>query len=261
MLISTALVMLMTLPGLALFYGGMAKRKDTLNTMAMSFVAYSLASVLWVCYGYSLSFGPDVWGLIGSPSKIFLQGISKESVQGTIPELLFVMFQLTFCAITVALISGSYIERIKFSTWTIFVILWTSLVYVPIAHWVWGGGFLAKLGALDFAGGTVVHINAGIAGLIGSILLGKRKDTSLIPNNLPMVVLGTGLFRFCFGIKRARFLRLFKHQYSNRSGFSIVDARRVAPYQKTNTAGTCIWCSSWFSSYNYGNRCKEKTWV
>lgn len=196
MLISTALVMLMTLPGLALFYGGMAKRKDTLNTMAMSFVAYSLASVLWVCYGYSLSFGPDVWGLIGSPSKIFLYGISKESLQGTIPELLFVMFQLTFCAITVALISGSYIERMKFSTWTIFVILWTSLVYIPIAHWVWGGGFLAKLGALDFAGGTVVHINAGIAGLIGSILLGKRKDTSLIPNNLPMVVLGTGLLWF-----------------------------------------------------------------
>jgi len=182
--------------GACLFYGGMAKTKDTLNTIAMSFVAYSLASVIWVIYGYSLAFGPDVWGLIGSPSKIFLHGIIKGSVQGTIPEILFVMFQLTFCAISTAIISGSYIERMKFSAWIIFVILWTSLVYIPVAHWVWGGGFLQKLNALDFAGGTVVHINAGIAGLVGAILLGKRRNANLIPNNLPMVVLGTGLLWF-----------------------------------------------------------------
>jgi len=159
-------------------------------------VAYSLASVIWVFYGYSLVFGSDVWGLIGSPSKIFLHSISKGSIQGTIPELLFVMFQLTFCAISTAIISGSYIERMKFSAWIIFVILWTSLVYIPVAHWVWGGGFLQKLNALDFAGGTVVHINAGIAGLVGAILLGKRRNANLIPNNLPMVVLGTGLLWF-----------------------------------------------------------------
>jgi Amt family ammonium transporter len=196
MLVSTALVMLMTLPGLAIFYGGMAKRKDTLNTIAMSFVTYCIVSVLWVLYGYSLAFNTDISGIIGSPSKILLSGISVKSLQGTIPEFIFVVFQLTFAAITVALISGSYIERMKFSAWVLFSILWMSLVYVPIAHWVWGGGFLAKLGALDFAGGTVVHINAGIAGLVGALLLGRRKDATLIPSNLPMVVIGTGLLWF-----------------------------------------------------------------
>jgi Amt family ammonium transporter len=196
MLVSTALVMLMTLPGLAIFYGGMAKRKDTLNTIAMSFVTYCIVSVLWVLYGYSLAFNTDISGIIGSPSKILLSGISVKSLQGTIPEFIFVVFQLTFAAITVALISGSYIERMKFSAWVLFSILWMSFVYVPIAHWVWGGGFLAKLGALDFAGGTVVHINAGIAGLVGALLLGRRKDATLIPSNLPMVVIGTGLLWF-----------------------------------------------------------------
>lgn len=196
MLVSTALVMLMTLPGLAIFYGGMAKRKDTLNTIAMSFVTYCIVSVLWILYGYSLAFNTDISGIIGSPSKILLSGISVKSLQGTIPEFIFVVFQLTFAAITVALISGSYIERMRFSAWVLFSILWMSFVYVPIAHWVWGGGFLAKLGALDFAGGTVVHINAGIAGLVGALLLGRRKDATLIPSNLPMVVIGTGLLWF-----------------------------------------------------------------
>jgi Amt family ammonium transporter len=196
MLIATALVMLMSLPGLAIFYGGLAKAKDTLNTIAMVFTAYAIASVVWVIYGYSLAFGTDIGGIIGSPEKLFLSGVDIESLEGTIPELLFVAFQGTFAAITLALISGSYIERMKFSAWLIFSILWVSLVYVPIAHWVWGGGFLAKLGALDFAGGTVVHINAGIAGLVGALILGKRKDTALIPSNLPMVVIGTGLLWF-----------------------------------------------------------------
>jgi Amt family ammonium transporter len=196
MLIATALVMLMSLPGLAIFYGGLAKAKDTLNTIAMVFTAYAIASVVWVIYGYSLAFGTDIGGIIGSPEKLFLSGVDIESLEGTIPELLFVAFQGTFAAITLALISGSYIERMKFSAWLLFSILWVSLVYVPIAHWVWGGGFLAKLGALDFAGGTVVHINAGIAGLVGALILGKRKDTALIPSNLPMVVIGTGLLWF-----------------------------------------------------------------
>jgi Amt family ammonium transporter len=196
MLTATALVMLMSLPGLAIFYGGLAKTKDTLNTIAMVFTAYAIASVVWVIYGYTLAFGTDIGGVIGNPAKLFLSGVDVKSLQGTIPEFLFVAFQGTFAAITVALISGSYIERMKFSAWLLFSILWVSLVYVPVAHWVWGNGFLAKLGALDFAGGTVVHINAGIAGLVGALVLGKRKDTALIPSNLPMVVIGTGLLWF-----------------------------------------------------------------
>jgi Amt family ammonium transporter len=196
LLVSTALVMLMSLPGLAIFYGGMAKEKDTLNTLAMVFSAYAVVSIVWVLYGYSLAFGADIAGIIGSPSKFFLKGIGINSLQGTVPEFVFVAFQLTFAAITVALISGALIERLKFSAWVLFSLLWVSLVYVPVAHWVWGGGFLAKLGALDFAGGTVVHINAGVAGLVGALLLGKRKEPLLIPNNLPMVVIGTGLLWF-----------------------------------------------------------------
>jgi Amt family ammonium transporter len=196
MLTATALVMLMSLPGLAIFYGGLAKAKDTLNTIAMVFTAYAIASVVWVIYGYTLAFGTDIGGIIGSPKKLFLSGVDVKSLQGTIPELLFVAFQGTFAAITLALISGSYVERMKFSAWLLFSILWVSLVYVPVAHWVWGGGFLGEMGALDFAGGTVVHINAGIAGLVGALILGKRKDTALIPSNLPMVVIGTGLLWF-----------------------------------------------------------------
>jgi Amt family ammonium transporter len=186
MLTSTALVILMSLPGPAIFYGGLTKAKDTLNTIAMVFTAYAVASVVWVIYGYTLAFGTDIGGVIGSPAKLFLSGVDVKSLQGTIPELLFVAFQGTFAAITVALISGSYVERMKFSAWLLFSILWVSFVYVPVAHWVWGNGFLAKLGALDFAGGTVVHINAGIAGLVGALILGKRKDTAIIPSNLPM---------------------------------------------------------------------------
>jgi Amt family ammonium transporter len=196
MIVATALVMLMTVPGLALFYGGLAKRKDTLNTIAMSFISFSIVSILWVIYGYSLVFGEDILGIIGSPSKIFLSGVNPNNISGTIPEYIFIIFQLTFAAITVALVSGALIERMKFSAWVLFCILWMTLAYLPVAHWVWGGGFLAKLGALDFAGGTVVHINAGIASLIGSIMLGKRRDTSLIPHNLTMVATGTGLLWF-----------------------------------------------------------------
>jgi len=196
MIVATALVMLMTVPGLALFYGGLAKRKDTLNTIAMSFISFSIVSILWVIYGYSLVFGEDILGIIGSPSKIFLSGVNPNNISGTIPEYIFIIFQLTFAAITVALVSGALIERMKFSAWVLFCILWMTLAYIPVAHWVWGGGFLAKLGALDFAGGTVVHINAGIASLIRSIMLGKRRDTSLIPHNLTMVATGAGLLWF-----------------------------------------------------------------
>lgn len=196
MIVATALVMLMTLPGLALFYGGLAKRKDTLNTMAMSFVTYCIVSILWVVYGYTLVFGTDIKGIIGGTEKLMLSGVDVNSLSGTIPEYIFVVFQMTFAAITVALASGAFIERMKFSAWVLFSILWMTLVYVPVAHWVWGGGFLAQLGALDFAGGTVVHINAGIAALMGALMLGKRKEAALKPSNLTLVVTGAGLLWF-----------------------------------------------------------------
>ncbi|HWR88694.1 MAG TPA: ammonium transporter [Dissulfurispiraceae bacterium] len=199
MIVATALVMLMTIPGLALFYGGLAKRKDTLNTIAMSFVAFCIVSVLWVLYGFTLAFGTDVGGLIGGTEKLFLSGVGANSINDlakTIPEFIFIMYQMTFAAITVALASGAYIERMKFSAWVLFSVLWFTFVYLPVAHWVWGGGFLAKLGALDFAGGTVVHINAGIAALVGALMLGKRREKALIPNNLVTVVLGAGLLWF-----------------------------------------------------------------
>ncbi len=199
MIVATAFVMLMTLPGLALFYGGLSKRKDTLNTIAMSFVTFCIVSLLWVIYGYTFAFGNDISGIIGSPSKLFLSGVGINSITDlakTIPEFIFIVYQLTFAAITVALASGAYIERMKFSAWIIFSVLWMTFAYLPIAHWVWGNGFLAKLGALDFAGGTVVHINAGIAALVGALVLGKRRDKALMPNNLIMVVTGAGLLWF-----------------------------------------------------------------
>lgn len=196
MIVATALVVLMTIPGLALFYGGLAKRKDALNTMAMSFAAFCIVSVLWVVYGYTFAFGTDISGIIGSPEKLLLSGVTSSSLTGTIPEFIFIVFQLTFAAITVALASGAYIERIKFSAWILFCVLWLTFSYLPVAHWVWGNGFLAKLGALDFAGGTVVHINAGVAALVGALMLGKRRDPSLMPNNLTLVVTGAGLLWF-----------------------------------------------------------------
>ena len=199
MIVATALVMLMSIPGLALFYGGLSKTKDTLNTMAMTFVTFCIVSVLWVLYGYTFAFGEDVRGIIGSASKLFLKGVGPNSISDlakTIPEYIFIAYQLTFAAITVALASGAYIERMKFSAWILFSVLWVTIVYLPVAHWVWGNGFLAKLGALDFAGGTVVHINAGIAALVGALVLGKRRVKAIIPGNLTLVVIGAGLLWF-----------------------------------------------------------------
>jgi Amt family ammonium transporter len=199
MIVATALVMLMSIPGLALFYGGLSKRKDSLNTMAMTFVTFCIVSVLWVFYGYTFSFDADIKGIIGSASKLFLKGVGPNSISDlakTIPEYIFIVYQLTFAAITVALASGAYIERMKFSAWVLFSMLWMTIVYLPVAHWVWGGGFLAKLGALDFAGGTVVHINAGIAALVGALILGRRREKAIMPSNLTLVVTGAGLLWF-----------------------------------------------------------------
>ncbi|MDD3466765.1 MAG: ammonium transporter [Campylobacterales bacterium] len=198
-LTATALVMLMTPAGLALFYGGMTRAKNLLNTVAMSFTGYAIASIVWVLWAYSLAFGTDVGGVIGSLT-LFLSDIKATDIwaTGNIPTILFVAFQMTFAAITVALASGSAIERLKLSTWMIFVVLWITVVYAPIAHMVWGGGILAKDGALDFAGGTVVHINAGVAGLVLALMLGKRKDygKAIFPSSITLTVLGAILLWF-----------------------------------------------------------------
>ena len=199
MLISTALVMLMTIPGVALFYGGLTKKLNVLNTMFMALIAFSITSIIWILYGYPLAFGADIMGMIGSPANILLgqAGVDQLSTLApTIPETVYIAFQMTFAAITIALISGAIVDRMKFSSWIAFAVLWVTLVYVPIAHWVWGGGWLAQLGALDFAGGTVVHLNAGMAALALIFLLGKRKDTRLLPHNLGYSVIGAALLWF-----------------------------------------------------------------
>lgn len=197
-LISTALVMVMTLPGLALFYGGMSKKKNVLNTMFLSLIAFAIACVIWICYGYQFAFGSTIGGFIGIPTNLLLQGIPIDMIHPdtTIPELLFVVFQATFAAITVALISGAIVGRMKAKTWILFTIIWLTLVYIPVAHWVWGGGWLAQLGALDFAGGAVVHLNSGIAALALILLLGPRKDTRLLPHHLGYAVMGAALLWF-----------------------------------------------------------------
>lgn len=196
---ATALVMLMTPAGLALFYGGMTRTKNILNTIGMSFMAYALASVLWVVFLFSLAFGPDIGGVIGGLNYAFFSNMKVTDLQGTIPKILFAVFQMTFAGITLALISGSIVERVRFGFWMIFSTLWLVLVYAPIAHWVWGGGFIGAMGALDFAGGTVVHINAGVTGLVLALLAGKRRDygkTAIIPSSIVLTVLGAALLWF-----------------------------------------------------------------
>jgi Amt family ammonium transporter len=196
MLISTALVLLMT-PALAFFYGGLVRPKNALNTMMMSFVSLGFVAVAWAVIGYSLAFGAGN-AYIGDLSRAFLHGVGLDA-QGTIPHLLFMCYQATFCIITAALISGAIVERMRFSAYVAFITLWAIVVYCPIAHWVWGGGWLSKLGALDFAGGTVVHVNAGVAALAAALVVGRRRDypsASLLPHNVPFTLLGAGVLWF-----------------------------------------------------------------
>jgi Amt family ammonium transporter len=195
MLVSTALVLLMT-PALAFFYGGLVRSKNALNTMMMSFISLGFVGVLWATLGYSLAFAPGSdW--IGDTSRLFLRGVGLEA-QGTIPHLLFMCYQGTFAIITAALISGAIVERMRFPAYLTFICLWAVVVYSPIAHWVWGGGWLFKMGALDFAGGTVVHVNAGVAALVAAICVGQRSDfpLALRPHNVPFTLLGAGLLWF-----------------------------------------------------------------
>lgn len=192
---STALVLFMTLPGLALFYGGLVRKKNVLSVLIQCFAIAGIVSVAWFVAGYSLVFSGES-AFIGNLDKMMLVGVGVNSISGSIPEPLFALFQMTFAMITPALIIGGFAERMKFSSVLIFSLLWLFAVYVPVAHWVWGGGWLSKMGALDFAGGIVVHITAGVAALVAAIVLGPRKGfgkTALIPHNMTMTVTGAGM--------------------------------------------------------------------
>lgn len=203
MIVATILVLLMTIPGIALFYGGLVRRKNMLSVIMQSLTIVIVVSLIWVIFGYSLVFGSSFQGNlfkygIGGFDKVMLKGITLDTLTtGGIPELIFVMFQCMFAIITPALILGAFAERVKFSGFLLFTVLWSILVYLPVAHWVWGGGFLMDMGAIDFAGGTVVHINAGVSAFIMALLVGRRKDyrpgKPFTPHNIPFVFIGTAL--------------------------------------------------------------------
>ena len=203
MIVATILVLLMTIPGIALFYGGLVRRKNMLSVIMQSLTIVIVVSLIWVIFGYSLVFGSGFQGNlfkygIGGFDKVMLKGITLDTLTtGGIPELIFVMFQCMFAIITPALILGAFAERVKFSGFLLFTVLWSILVYLPVAHWVWGGGFLMDMGAIDFAGGTVVHINAGVSAFIMALLVGRRKDyrpgKPFTPHNIPFVFIGTAL--------------------------------------------------------------------
>lgn len=197
LLTSSALVLAMIIPGLALFYGGMVRDKNVLSTMMYSFISVCVVSVVWVLWGYTIAFGTDVGGIVGNFEFLWSNGVGAEAFSGTaVPHLAFMVFQLMFAAITVALISGAIAERMKFMGYVLFAVLWVTLIYAPLAHWVWGGGWLGELGALDFAGGTVVHISSGVAALAAALVLGKRHGygaEKMAPHNLPFTVVGAAL--------------------------------------------------------------------
>jgi len=245
MLISTTLVMLMT-PGLAFFYGGMVRRKNALSTIMMSFMTLGLIGVLWVLYGYSLAFGPSVGGIIGDLSWIGLGGIGQgpsTEYATTVPHLVFVAFQMMFAIITVALITGAVVERMKFSAIIVFAVVWFTLVYCPVAHWVWNSdGWLLKLGALDFAGGTVVHINAGVSALALAMLLGPRRGyhngINMGSHNIPYVVIGASLLWFgWFGF--------------NAGSALAADGLAASAFVATNTAAASAAVTWMFLSWFY----------
>ncbi len=198
MLTSTALVLMMTIPGVAMFYGGMVRKKNVLATAMQSFAVACLMTVLWMIIGYSLAFtdGGAANAFVGGLDKILLRGIGVDTLSGTIPETVFMTFQMTFAIITPALITGALADRMKFSSLLVFLGLWMILVYAPITHWVWGGGFLAEAGVLDFAGGTVVHINSGVAALVGAMVLGRRRGygtENMAPHNLILSIIGASM--------------------------------------------------------------------
>jgi Amt family ammonium transporter len=198
MIVATALVLMMTIPGLALFYSGMVRKKNVLATMAQSLAAVMIISILWTAFGYSLVFtGDGPW--LGTIDRLFLGGMGMDSIHPsakTIPEALFMLYQMTFAIITVALVAGSVADRMRFSAYLLFSVLWFALIYVPLAHWIWGGGFLSRMGVVDFAGGLVVHLSAGVSGLVAAMVMGRRQgygNENLSPFDLSLAVMGTGL--------------------------------------------------------------------
>jgi len=196
MLTATALVLFMTIPGLSLFYAGMVRAKNALSVMMQCFAITCLITILWVVYVYSLAFGDDIRGYVGGLGKAFMAGVGVDTLSGTIPESVFSTFQLTFAIITPALIVGAFAERMKFSAMLAFLALWVTVVYAPVCHWVWGGGWLYEKGVLDFAGGTVVHINAGVAGLVAALVIGKRRgypQHPMKPSNLVLTMVGAAM--------------------------------------------------------------------
>ncbi len=241
-LVSAAMVMLMT-PGLAFFYGGMVQRKNALSTIMMSFMTLGLIGILWVVYGYSLAFGPSIGGFIGDLSYFGLIGVGQEPLSSGIPHLAFAGFQMMFAVISVALITGAVVERMKFSAILVFAVLWFTLVYCPVAHWVWNAdGWLLKLGALDFAGGTVVHINAGVSALALALLLGPRKTyqngINIGGHNVPFVVIGAGLLWFgWFGF--------------NAGSALAADGLAASAFMATNTAAAAAALTWMFLSWFY----------
>ncbi len=197
-LVSTAMVILMT-PGVGLFYGGMVRKKSVLSMLSLSFVALALISIQWVLVGYSLSFGSDIAGFIGDLGFLGLRNVGMDCGDLTIPHLAFMAFQLAFAVVTLAILTSTMAERVKMSAFIVFGLLWTTLIYDPLAHWIWGGGWLAELGALDFAGGTVVHISSGFSALALALVIGKRRgfgDEQMSPHNIPMALLGAALLWF-----------------------------------------------------------------
>ena len=248
-LVSSAFVLCMTLPGLALFYGGLVRSKNVLGTLAHTAVILCLISIVWVLLGYSLAFGTDVGGVIGSLEFLGSMGVGQDAFPGTgIPHLVFMVFQLMFAAITVALITGSFAERMKFTALLLFAVLWSVLIYSPLAHWVWGGGWLGEMGALDFAGGAVVHISSGFAALVCALVLGQRKGygvESMLPHNLPMTVLGTGLLWFGvvrvqrgkrLGCQRGRGYGFCGHPYCGMRRWAQLDGRGMGADRQTHHA-------------------------
>ena len=237
-LVATALVMLMT-PGVGLFYGGMVRRKHAVSVISLSFIAFALVSIQWVILGYTLAFGSDISGFVGNLESLGLRGIGTEG--DTIPDILFMIFQLVFAAITLAILTSAIVKRVKLSSFIVLGLLWTTLVYDPLAHWVWGGGWLAELGALDFAGGTVVHISSGFSALALAIVIGKRmgfRDENMEPHNIPMTLLGAALLWFgWFGF--------------NAGSALAADGLAANAFVVTNTAaaaGTLAWLfASWIN--------------
>lgn len=196
-LMATIMVLMMSVPGIIFFYGGLAKRKNVLNSMFLALIAFAITSVIWIIFGYQTSFTSSSFlGIIGIPTGLMMEGIGIDSLTGSIPTIVFAAFQLTFAGLTAALVSGSVVGRMKTAPWIIFTIVWVALVYIPLVHWIWGGGWLMNMGALDFAGGVAVEVNSGFSALALALVLGKRKDTSLLPHNLGYSILGAGFLWF-----------------------------------------------------------------